>query len=219
MLSGLLGGVIIYSIENYIHKNKLMSVRYIDAWFVSSSCVYNCGLTTLDFARLSHLSQVILMFLTFVSGITISTLPALIIKAKLHKKAGGSTVDNDYDQKQAQQKDEFSVQEQFLPLSVRSKLQSLPKADELRYRAYISCIILILVTCLTIYTGAFLSIGFWIKKNYKSQQLVQDGKPVHPFYASFIITMTGFNQNGLAPWSDSLMRFVNDVYMNLFVML
>jgi Trk-type K+ transport system membrane component len=62
-----------------------MSISYVDAWFTAASCVYSCGLTTLDFARLSIHSQTLLMILTILGGITVSTLPALIIKARTHE--------------------------------------------------------------------------------------------------------------------------------------
>ncbi|CAF4493420.1 unnamed protein product, partial [Didymodactylos carnosus] len=80
-------------------------------------------------------------------------------------------------------------------------------------------IFLILTTCFTIYGITFIVIGAWIENKYHPEQLLQDGRAINGWYASFIITVTGFNQNGLTPWSDSLGRFAKDVYMNLFVIL
>jgi Trk-type K+ transport system membrane component len=214
--NGLLGGLSVVIIENYINPNRLMHVRFIDTWFVASSCVYNCGLTTLDFARLSTLSQVILMVFTLASGITISTLPALIIKSRTHKRERGLRVDNDHSAYQIPSQPEKS--QEYSP-AAQAKITRLPNAEQLRYRAYLACLGLIPITCITIYVSAYVSIGGWIRASYRPSQLKQDGRPVNPWYASFIITVTGFNQNGLTPWSDNLMRFVDDTVLNIMVML
>jgi hypothetical protein len=84
IINGFFCGLIVYLIENHSSvRNRQMDVPYVDAWFVASSCVYNCGLTTLDFAKLSQASQIVLMIFTFISGITISTLPALVVKWRI----------------------------------------------------------------------------------------------------------------------------------------
>jgi len=216
IFNGLLGGLIVVIIENYIKPNRLIRVHYIDAWFVASSCVYNCGLTTLDFARLSTYSQVALMLITLASGITVSTLPALIIKARTHKRERGLMVDNDHLAYQIRSESGKKLQ---YSIEAEIKIARLPNAEQLRYRAYLSCLVLIPLTCIIIYLGAFVCIGSWIKTRYRPSQLRQDGRPVNPWYASFIITVTGFNQNGLTPWSDNLMRFVDDAVLCILVML
>jgi Trk-type K+ transport system membrane component len=204
IVNGLLGGLAVLVIESYLEPNRLMRVHFIDTWFMSASCVYGCGLTTLDFARLSTYSQVILMLFTLASGITISTLPALVIKARTHKRESGPRVDDDHSASRLQ-----SNFEKKIPCSLEAETRI----------AYLSCLFLIPFTCLTIYIGAFLCIGAWIQTQYSPGYLRQDGRPINPWYASFIITVTGFNQNGLTPWSDSLMRFVHDSVLNVFVML
>ncbi len=224
IINGLVGGLIIWLIENYsASRNKLMEVLYIDAWFVSSSCVCSCGLTTLEFAQLSHASQMVLMVLTFISGITISTLPALVVKARTHKTVDEPTVDDDHGEFDEDENDELARSNsrlyRNLPPHIRSQLFSLPNAVQLRYRAYLTCIVLILATCFTIYTIAFVVIGGWLQKHYTPEDLLQDNSTVNPWYASFIITLTGFNQNGLTPFSTGFRRFVHDVYLNLFVMM
>ncbi len=224
IIDGLVGGLIIWLIENYsASRNKLMEVLYIDAWFVSSSCVCSCGLTTLEFAQLSHASQMVLMVLTFISGITISTLPALVVKAQTHKRVDEPTVDDDHGEFDEDENDELATSnsrlDRNLPPHIRSQLFSLPNAVQLRYRAYITCIVLILATCFTIYTIAFVVIGSWLQTHYTPEDLLQDNSSVNPWYASFIITLTGFNQNGLTPFSTGFRRFVDDVYLNLFVMM
>jgi Trk-type K+ transport system membrane component len=225
IVNGFLCGLIVYLIENYSSlRNTQIEVAYVDAWFVASSCVYNCGLTTLDFAKLSHTSQIILMVFTFISGITISTLPALVIKARTHKKVEGITVDDDHgDLEEDEPTDELPTinirRRQNLPEDVRNKLASLPTAAQLRYRAYITCIVLILGTCFTIYSITYVAIGSWLTTQYTSEQLLQGNSSLSPWYISFIVTVTGFNQNGLTPFSDGFARFVYDVYLNLFVMM
>jgi hypothetical protein len=224
IINGFLCGLIIWLIENYSSvRNVQIEVAYVDAWFVASSCVYNCGLTTLDFAKLSQASQITLMVVTFLSGITISTLPALVVKAHTHKNVQGITVDDDHGDLEDDDEDELPTvnirRRRNLPQHIRDKLASLPTAAQLRYRAYITCIALILGTCFTVYTIAFISIGSWLTTQYTSEQLLQGNSSIHPFYISFIVTITGFNQNGLTPFSDGFSRFVYDVYLNLFVML
>ena len=226
ILNGLLGGLIVCMIENYSAvRNEQMDVFYVDAWFVSSSCVYNCGLTTLDFAKLSRASQIVLMVLTFFSGITISTLPALVIKARNHKNVKGLKVDDDNDAAGDDEDEEdalpaFNIPRQrVLPQELRRKLATLPTAAQLRYRAYITCIVLILGTCFVIYLIAFLAIGGWLAGQYGENDLLQGNSTLNPWYISFIVTITGFNQNGLTPFSDGFSRFVNDAYLNIFVML
>jgi hypothetical protein len=225
IVNGFLCGLIVYLIENYSSlRNTQMQVAYIDAWFVASSCVYNCGLTTLDFAKLSKVSQIILMVFTFISGITISTLPALVIKARTHKKVEGITVDDDHGNlEEDEPTDELPTtnirRRRNLPENVRNKLASLPTAAQLRYRAYITCIVLTLGTCFTIYLITYVSIASWLTTQYTSEQLLQGNSSISPWYISFIVTITGFNQNGLTPFSDGFARFVYDVYLNLFVMM
>ncbi|CAF0721619.1 unnamed protein product [Adineta ricciae] len=216
IFNGLLGGLVVVIIENYIKPNRLMRVRYIDAWFIASSCVYNCGLSTLDFARLSTYSQVALMLFTLASGITVSTLPALVIKARTHKREQGIMVDNDHLAYRILSEPAHKCEYSF---EAEEKISRLPTAEELRYRAYLTCLALIPLTCITIYLGAYFCIGGWIQTHYEPYHLKQDGRPVNPWYAAFIITVTGFNQNGLTPWSDNLMRFVDDTVLCVFVML
>ena len=216
ILNGFLGGLILFVIENYLKPNRLMSVPYIDAWFIAASCIYSCGLTTLDFARLSTESQILLMVLTISGGITVSTLPALIIKAQTHKRESGPRVDDDHAAFSLRRDSEKNID---CSIEARIRIARLPTAEQLRYRAYLYCLTLIPLTCLTIYLGAFISIGSWIQTHYRAEQLRQDGQPINPWYASFILTITGFNQNGLAPWSDSLARFVDDTVLNVLIML
>lgn len=215
ILEGLLGGLIVFVIEKYIKPNRLMPIDFIDTWFMASSCVCSCGLITLDFARLSITSQAILMSITVISGITVSTLPALIIKARTHKYATGVRVDDDHSNAHVQCESKNKIA--YSP-EAAMKISRLPTAEQLRYRAYLCCLGLIPLTCSTVYIGSFLAIGLRISTTYRSFQLIQDGQPVNPWYASFLITVTGFNQNGLTPWSDGLMRFVDDVVLNLLVM-
>ncbi|CAF4152369.1 unnamed protein product, partial [Rotaria sp. Silwood2] len=224
IISALLGGLIVWLIENHSSaRNIQIKVDYIDAWFVSSSCVSSCGLTTIDFAKLSQASQIVLMFFTFISGVTISTLPALVVKAHTHRRVEGITVDDDHGDLDDENSDELPTvnirRQRNLPEHIRNRLAKLPKTRQLRYRAYITCIVLILATCFTIYTIIFIAIGSWIDTQYTSEQLLQGNSSVNPWYISFIVTVTGFNQNGLSPFSDGLSRFVRDIYLNLFIII
>jgi Trk-type K+ transport system membrane component len=201
-----------------------MVVTYISAWFVSCTCAYGCGLTTLDFAKLSKVSQIILLVLTLISGIMISTLPAIIIKAYTHKHIEGITVDNDHGKEirnsaNRQQDSTARITNQRLSSALEKKLGLLPTTEQIRYWAYIIIIILILVICASIYLSYFVIIGAWLNTQYSKNKLMEGNSTVNPWYASIIIVITGFNQNGLTPFSDGMARFVDDVYMNIFVML
>ncbi|CAF1970342.1 unnamed protein product [Rotaria magnacalcarata] len=224
IISSLLSGLIVWLIENHSSARNLeMKVDYIDAWFMGGSCVCSCGLTTLDFAKLSRVSQSVLMFFTFISGVTFSTLPALIVKAHTHRRVEGITVDDDHGDLDDENPDElptFNIRHQRnLPEHLRNRLAQFPTAAQLRYRAYITCIVLIMGTCFTIYTITFVAIGSWLSGQYTSEQLLQGNSSVNPWFFSFIVTVTGFNQNGLTPFSDGLSRFVGDIFLNLFLMM
>ena len=80
------------------------------------------------------------------------------------------------------------------------RMHVLPSPERLRVTAYILMIILILLTCLAIYLTSFLAMGIWLKYHYNPNDIIQANEPMDPFYASIVITITGFNQNGLSPW-------------------
>lgn len=61
-------------------------------------------------------------------------------------------------------------------------------------------IILIPSTCFVIYFTSWLAMGVWLKYHYNPNDIKQENQTMNPFYASVIITVTGFNQNGLSPW-------------------
>jgi anaerobic C4-dicarboxylate transporter len=80
------------------------------------------------------------------------------------------------------------------------RINSLPNAQRLRITAYILMIILIPSTCLVIYLTSFFAMGIWLKYHYDPKYIEQANQTMNPFYASIVITITGFNQNGLSPW-------------------
>jgi len=218
--SGLFAGLIIYLIENYSTlKNQQISVSYINAWFVSCTCAYGCGLTTFDFAKLSKASQIILLVLTVFSGITISTLPALGIKAYTHKHIEGMTVDDDHGKEVRTSENSQQDSTPRVPSTLEEKLALLPTPQQIRYWAYMTIILLILATCAFLYLFYFIVLGAWLQIRYPGNALAQGNSTVDPWYASLIIIITGFNQNGLVPFSDGMARFVGDAYMNIFVIL
>lgn len=119
-------------------------------------------------------------------------------------------------------------------------LHALPNPYELRTRSYVILIVLILSTCLTIYLLSFISIGLWLKYQYDPSDLSPTNtSQINPFYASLVISITGFNQNGLSVWyahekyrysdtmsmkalvprKNSLALFVDDIFMNIVVMI
>ena len=47
---------------------RSQQIPFIDCWFISSTCVFTCGLQTYDFASFSLASQIILLLFTLISG-------------------------------------------------------------------------------------------------------------------------------------------------------
>ncbi|CAF3743088.1 unnamed protein product [Rotaria socialis] len=224
ILNGLFGGLLIFLIENYSSsRNPYMDVAYIDAWFTTVSTICSCGLTTIDFAQLSHASQLIMMGFAFISGFAISTLPALIIKAQTHKTTQGTNVDDDHDKYDPENDDECNMShfqsDLNLPPHIRAELSRLPTPVQLRYRAYIMCIILILSLYFTIYTSGFIAIGTWLETHRSARYLMQNNATLSPWYISGMLTLFSFNQNGLTPFSTSLARYVDDVFLNIIFVL
>ena len=80
------------------------------------------------------------------------------------------------------------------------RMYSLPSPKRLRIVAYILMIVLILSTCFIIYVTSFLAMGIWLTYRYDPKDLEQRNQTIHPFYAAVVISITGFNQNGLSPW-------------------
>jgi len=79
-------------------------------------------------------------------------------------------------------------------------LQLLPTPQDLRVRSYIILIVVILSTCFTIYLSSFLAMGFWLKYYYSPEDLASGNTTINPFYSALVISITGFNQNGLSVW-------------------
>jgi len=222
---GLLAGLMIYLIENYSRlKNRQIEVTYIDAWFMSCTCICGCGLTTVDFAKLSKVSQVLLLVLTVFCGFTMSALPALAIKAYTHKHIKGITVDNDHGKEVRNLEDEEQsstswIINRCLPPELERKISLLPTPRQIRYWAYLIIIVFIFVICTFVYLCYFIILGAWLDARYSEEVLMEGNMTISPWYTSIVIVITAFNQNGLSPFSDSMARFVNDVYMNLFVIM
>ncbi|CAF0793060.1 unnamed protein product [Adineta steineri] len=207
----LICGAIVWGIEEY-------KIPYVDCWFVSATCVFTCGLQTYDFALLSRSSQSVLLFFTWISGITVSTIPAIIIKIYrvkhevIRSEEAARAVDNDI------LPIKRLVPNESIDSHVYDRIHSLPSPNRLRITAYILMIVLILSTCLVIYFISFLSMGIWLKYHYDPEDILQANQTMNPFYAAIVITITGFNQNGLSPWTGGIALLVNDVFMNIFIM-
>ena len=219
IFNGLFGGLIIFLIENYSSScNTHMVVTYLDAWFTAVSTICSCGLTTIDFAQLSRASQLVMMGFAFISGFAISTLPALAIKAKCHKTAHSTDVDNDNEKYDESEMSDLQY-DQNLPPHIRTELARLPTPEKLRYQAYIMCIVLILSLYLTIYMIGFLAIGIWLQTHRSSEYLLQKNITLSPWYVSGMLTLFSFNQNGLTPFSTSLTRYADDIFLNILIIL
>jgi hypothetical protein len=134
-------------------------------------------------------------------GITVSTIPAIFIKLYRVKnevirseESVAAAADNDIlPIKRLGPTDEIDS-------DLHARMNSLPSPQRLRVIAYILMVILILSTCFVIYLTSFLAMGIWLRYHYAPEDILQANQTMNPFYASIIITITGFNQNGLSPW-------------------
>ncbi|CAF0951619.1 unnamed protein product [Adineta ricciae] len=217
IFNGLFGGLIIFLIENYSSSpNPYMVLTYLDAWFTSVSTICSCGLTTIDFAQLSQASQLVMMGFAFISGFAISTLPALAINASIHKPTLSTDVDDEREKYDEAETSDLQY-DPNLPPHVRIELARLPSPEKLRYQAYIMCIALILTLYFIIYTTGFLSMGIWLDTHSSPEYLLQNNVTLSPWYVSGMLTLFSFNQNGLTPFSTSLYRYADDVFLNIVI--
>lgn len=224
IFNGFFGGLIVWLIENHSSaRNTYMEVSYLDAWFTTVSCICSCGLITIDFAKLSRPSHIVLMCLAFISGFAISTLPALIIKTHTHKTTQDLNVDDDNDDRMPGNCQELRTRnlrydEQSM-VDLRDHLKLLPTPTQLRYRAYITSIILILSIYCFIYTSGFIAMGVWLEAHDKPEYLLQNNATYSPWFISCMLTLFSFNQNGLTPFSTNMARFVEDIYINIVIIM
>ena len=213
-LNTLLSGLIVWAIEQ-------QQIPYVDCWFMGATCVFTCGLQTYAFASFSLASQIILLLFTLISGryrltnniqlnlcdclgITVSTIPAILIKIYRAKREINETNEEspsisirDIPALPIQQ---FIRKDSFDSMQIQNRLQSLPSPQHLRVRSHIILIVLILSTCFIIYLSSFLAMGIWLKYHYHPSDLAQGNVTINPFYAALVISITGFNQNGLSIW-------------------
>jgi hypothetical protein len=132
----------------------------------------------------------------------VSTIPAIFIKIYRTKRETNST--EDISLSPVVENNTLPFQQFLRHNSVdpvlNKHLRSLPNPQQLRITAYIILIVLILSTCFIIYLFSFFAIGFWLKYHYNPEELSQTNTTINPFYASLVITITSFNQNGLSVW-------------------
>lgn len=199
--NSLLCGLIVWLIE------RKRNFDFIDCWFIGSTCVFTCGLQTQEFSSFSLSSQIILLLFTLISGITVSTIPAILIKIHRIKRETATMVERSKMEPRSMMDSDalpirkFISQQSFDSCLIET-LQSLPSPYELRWRSYLILIALILFTCFCIYFFSFLSLGLWLKYQYESTSVLSpiNGTKISPFYAALVISLTGFNQNGLSVW-------------------
>jgi hypothetical protein len=94
------------------------------------------------------------------------------------------------------------VRKETMDSDIYHHMNSLPSPQRLRITAYILMIVLILSTCFVIYLTTFLAMGIWLTYHYEPDDLRQANQSMNPFYAAIVLTITGFNQNGLSPWYE-----------------
>lgn len=94
----------------------------------------------------------------------------------------------------------FIRHDSFDSMQIQDRLKSLPTPQHLRVRSHIILIVLILSTCFIIYLISFLTIGIWLTYHYRPSDLAQGNVTINPFYAALVLSITGFNQNGVSIW-------------------
>lgn len=213
----LFNSILCTGIVSIIEKDR--QIPFVDLWFLSSTCVFTCGLQTVEFRHFSLPSQIVFLFYTSISGferktfflvvsktesnfslfsgITVSTIPAILIKIYRLKPEESST--------NQQENFFFPIEDFFRTFSqkekIRADFRSLPDPNKLRRRSHQILIVLILSSCFVIYLSSFLAIGFWLK--FKVQPSIlnpHNETKIDPFYGALVITLTSFNQNGLSLW-------------------
>ncbi|CAF1151343.1 unnamed protein product [Didymodactylos carnosus] len=135
------------------------------------------------------------MLFTWISGITVSTIPAILINIVLAKK-------EIREKNSLDEHDDFFIKKLVSDKhhsNVENKIHSLPNVEEIRVKAYILIIVLILSICFSVYLVTFIAIGLRLQFHYEPSSLKEDDIVINP-------------------WSDGLARFVKDVYINIFVM-
>ncbi|CAF1387883.1 unnamed protein product [Adineta steineri] len=209
----LICSAIVWKIEEY-------QIPYVDCWFISATCVFTCGLQTVAYADFSQPSQILLLIFTMISG---NTIPAVLIKIYRAKRDKNNNEEISSSSSSTNDNNELVIRQflrrETLDPTLDGQLRSLPNSQHLRVRAYIMLIVIILSTCFMIYLISFLAMGFWLKYHYDPIDLLQANQTMNPFYASLILTITSFNQNGLSPWDNGMTLFVTDIFMNIFIML
>ena len=77
-----LGGLGLYILEAQ-HGNP---ISFIDALYTAASCLCVCGLMCVDVSQFSTGSHVLLLVLILMGGISVSTLPLLMLRIVKAKK-------------------------------------------------------------------------------------------------------------------------------------
>ena len=213
--NAMLCGAIVWLIEDE-------RVPYIDCWFISCHlCIYlwianirlwivQTGISNRHAPPHTGFRQVksnacrCVAQHDFRLGITVSTIPAVLIKLYRAKREVSSSEETSSTSSSDIESVGLPVR-QFLPLDaldpiLRERLQSLPSPQHLRVRAYVILIAVILTTCCTIYLCSFIAVGLWLNAYYDLHDFSATNTTVNPFYASLVIAVTSFNQNGLAVW-------------------
>jgi hypothetical protein len=138
-------------------------------------------------------------------GITVSTIPAVLIKLYRAKREINRSEETSSSSSSSDIESVGLPLRQFLHLDaldpiLRKQLRSLPSPQHLRVRAYVILIAVILTTCCTIYVCSFIAVGLWLNAYYDLYDFSTTNTTISPFYASVVIAVTSFNQNGLAVW-------------------
>ena len=138
----------------------------------------------------------------YLSGITVSTIPAILIKIYRMKHEKNSTSERVREKRVTPWLPirQFLHQISSNPELARA-LNSLPTPYELRLKSNFILIALILSTCFFIYLSSFIGLGFWLKFKVNEKLLQPNNSTsINPFYAALVISVTAFNQNGMSLW-------------------
>lgn len=204
LLLGFFGGLIIYLIE--LGKN----VSFIDAVFTSYSSICITGFVVLEHASLSIASQLIMLLLILLGGLTISPLPGVVMKTlqsyqRMNFARKWAKTHNYFVSRWEQKRGPFLRLKQLLGIA------KIPVTDY----EFLSMLVLVLLLFLLVFVFiviGFIFIGIWLSIRY-----IDKLDRFNPWYLAFFISLSAFNNAGMTPFNDNLSRFSADFFLLMFI--
>lgn len=172
VLLGHISAISLYCIENFQYS-------YVDCLYMAYSAVCMVGLASLDVAKLTIASQIVLMFTVLLGGVVLSSVVPVLIRRFYFEAKAAEAIDNEDERKKV--------------------LQDL--STEYRALGYIRNIVLIY--WFTVQLGTFLLLGIAIVSD-SDTVTIMDQRNVNPWWWALFHAVTSFNNAGFGLFSDNL---------------